>query len=532
MPAWQRRVGLGMLLGLLAFLVTLEPSCGDFELPYWFSLEYLWVGGTLFAVPCLLAAWIAFRRQPLMVRLPRGLGLAASFGLVVAWTLQQGTLLEELPAHIWVFLFPGVVLFLTLLLTLVRRRAGWRIGLEHEWAAAEPEGSQFSLRQLLLWTAATAVLLSLARWIASAAPTEDEVGWGALMFLLIYGAIYSVIGAFWLLPTTACVGLSLCPGSRRRFAVWMVGLSLLLVFLQLAVFLTTVICSSGVGFLADALLFMGLGLTGGVQGGFLLVVLGVLGVLRLCGYRLVRTKGSPFVPAPLASPTTAWRRPFPYLVAGMVLLVAALMEPTVRIAEGRRQARADAAVQQKFAESGTTAFLHRGRLQHIGFTPNEPISEAALQLVQQYQDHCRPLELDLSQRQLTDAQLAYLAEVPICKLSLAGNPISDSGLAQLKHPEQVQSLDLSNTQITDEGLKPFLGSSGLTELYLDGTPVTDAGLKQLATLENLAMLSVANSQVTNAGTSELLRALPNCRLLPRASKIQFNGAVIVSPKNP
>ncbi len=47
-------------------------------------------------------------------------------------------------------------------------------------------------------------------------------------------------------------------------------------------------------------------------------------------------------------------------------------------------------------------------------------------------------------------------------------------------------------------------------LYLSDTKVTDVGLKELVNLKNLSSLSLSLTQVTDAGVAELKKALPKC----------------------
>ena len=42
--------------------------------------------------------------------------------------------------------------------------------------------------------------------------------------------------------------------------------------------------------------------------------------------------------------------------------------------------------------------------------------------------------------------------------------------------------------------------------------MTDAGLKELAPLKNLTSLNLSDTKVTDAGVKELQKALPNCKI--------------------
>ena len=54
--------------------------------------------------------------------------------------------------------------------------------------------------------------------------------------------------------------------------------------------------------------------------------------------------------------------------------------------------------------------------------------------------------------------------------------------------------------------KPIIG------VQLSNTYVTDAGLKELAPLKNLTWLSLGGTKVTDEGLKELRDALPKCKI--------------------
>jgi hypothetical protein len=59
-----------------------------------------------------------------------------------------------------------------------------------------------------------------------------------------------------------------------------------------------------------------------------------------------------------------------------------------------------------------------------------------------------------------------------------------------------QLLDLSNTAITDAGVRQLAGCDRLEYLFLSGTAVTDAGLEIVSELPYLKMISVDGAQVS------------------------------------
>jgi Leucine-rich repeat (LRR) protein len=61
-------------------------------------------------------------------------------------------------------------------------------------------------------------------------------------------------------------------------------------------------------------------------------------------------------------------------------------------------------------------------------------------------------------------------------------------------------------------LKHLVALQNLTTLTLGNTPVTDAGLREMAALPNLTTLDVSDTKVTDAGVGELRLGLPNCQI--------------------
>jgi len=67
------------------------------------------------------------------------------------------------------------------------------------------------------------------------------------------------------------------------------------------------------------------------------------------------------------------------------------------------------------------------------------------------------------------------------KLTLAGNRITDRGLAQLARMTRLKTLDLSATEVTDAGLIHLQGLKSLEAVNLGATRVTKEGLTELQT---------------------------------------------------
>jgi hypothetical protein len=113
-----------------------------------------------------------------------------------------------------------------------------------------------------------------------------------------------------------------------------------------------------------------------------------------------------------------------------------------------------------------------------------------------------PVELVLTNTQITDAGLVHLAQLPLQRLSLDRTHITDAGLVHLTQLPSLHSMSLCRTQITDAGLVHLRQLSSLQTLALRQTQITDAGLVDLSKLP-LLYLNLTHTQVTDAGLVHL-----------------------------
>jgi Leucine-rich repeat (LRR) protein len=64
----------------------------------------------------------------------------------------------------------------------------------------------------------------------------------------------------------------------------------------------------------------------------------------------------------------------------------------------------------------------------------------------------------------------------------------------------------------------FAGLTKLERLDISDTQITDVGLRKLASLKGLKYLHLKNyvkkSRLTDTGIAELQKALPNCQIVP------------------
>ena len=113
-------------------------------------------------------------------------------------------------------------------------------------------------------------------------------------------------------------------------------------------------------------------------------------------------------------------------------------------------------------------------------------------------------------KEFNDAGLALLAPIAenIASLDLARTAVTDAGLAQVAKMTQLKELRLDNTGITDAGLDHLKNLAQLEYLNLYGSKITDNGLQKLTGLKNLKALYVWQTGVTKAGVAQLRGKAP------------------------
>ena len=95
----------------------------------------------------------------------------------------------------------------------------------------------------------------------------------------------------------------------------------------------------------------------------------------------------------------------------------------------------------------------------------------------------------------------------VTKLDLTQTEINDEGLKHLDTLTGLQSLGLGD-RTTDAGLEHLKGLTPLHTLNLRATKVTDAGLAHLKGLPRLQSLDLLGTKVTDAGVKDLRQTCP------------------------
>lgn len=110
----------------------------------------------------------------------------------------------------------------------------------------------------------------------------------------------------------------------------------------------------------------------------------------------------------------------------------------------------------------------------------------------------------------SDALAAALAPLAdgVLELSLAGTAADDDLLRTLAPCTRLETLDLSHTQVTAEGLAALASLPNLTRLTLTGTSLGDGAVEALAALPSLAQLSAWDAGLPDDAGEHLAEAHP------------------------
>ena len=108
-------------------------------------------------------------------------------------------------------------------------------------------------------------------------------------------------------------------------------------------------------------------------------------------------------------------------------------------------------------------------------------------------------------REVNATDLANLSKIgdQIASLNLRRSGLSDAEVKTIAGFKNLRVLRLQDTKITDQALAQFGALKDLRQLTLVGTKVTDAGMAQVAALPKLKSLYIWNSGVTPAGVTKL-----------------------------
>jgi hypothetical protein len=132
--------------------------------------------------------------------------------------------------------------------------------------------------------------------------------------------------------------------------------------------------------------------------------------------------------------------------------------------------------------------------------------------------------LNLTSSSLTDAALAHVARLTeLQKLYLGDTQIKGPGLAYLESLPELNYLSLTSLELDEQSLQYVARLKKLEQLGLDETPITDAALVHLRDLTNLKVLWLNRTNITDAGLAELQGLSSLNKLVLTGTRITGSG---------
>ena len=147
----------------------------------------------------------------------------------------------------------------------------------------------------------------------------------------------------------------------------------------------------------------------------------------------------------------------------------------------------------------------------VGCGEDDPLTEEQKKIKQELKDEgvmvhgIEVLDVDLrGSKKVTPELLKKIISFgKISYLNLSDSNITDEGMAILKDATSVETIFLTGTKITDAGLESLANLSGLIILHLPDT-ITDEGFKFVGEITTLKTLSAERCQITDAGMAHLV----------------------------
>ena len=111
--------------------------------------------------------------------------------------------------------------------------------------------------------------------------------------------------------------------------------------------------------------------------------------------------------------------------------------------------------------------------------------------------------LFITNNQISDAGIQQLPQVKLVELTLGGTKITDESLKHFSNSSDLNTLNVGKTAVSDRGLQYVSQFKKLERLYLHETQITDEGMQQIQGLKNLKSLMLNETEITDSGLTAL-----------------------------
>ncbi len=112
--------------------------------------------------------------------------------------------------------------------------------------------------------------------------------------------------------------------------------------------------------------------------------------------------------------------------------------------------------------------------------------------------------------ELSDSEMSKIPE-NVISLSLENSQITDAGISNLPFLNRVRCIDLDSTLITDKSMEIITQFKTLEELWIEDLKISDYGFKLLASLPNLKYVSFWDTEITDEAYNFVKDKLPDLK---------------------
>lgn len=144
--------------------------------------------------------------------------------------------------------------------------------------------------------------------------------------------------------------------------------------------------------------------------------------------------------------------------------------------------------------------------------------------------------IKLESTNMNNQDLEFLCNAKtLTELTLASNPINDFGLVWLSKLEPLESLEISHTAITGEGLVKAMKGGGLKQLRYLGIyacPINDNGAKAISTIKSLERLNFGGVALLNdISLFNIIKGMKGLKHINLSNTPLIDGSGLRSLKN-
>ncbi|MDI7230564.1 hypothetical protein QMM87_18250 [Leptospira santarosai] len=128
-----------------------------------------------------------------------------------------------------------------------------------------------------------------------------------------------------------------------------------------------------------------------------------------------------------------------------------------------------------------------------------------------YEAKLEPEKFDnLGMKEMMDEGMQYLVVFPnLDTLNLSDSKITDEGLKLIPALPKLESLSLIRTKITNKGIEYISKSKTIARLHLDEiTTIDDGCIPHLLKMKQLTTLELSGTDITEQGLKKLRKGLP------------------------